>query len=160
LEKQEREARIRAIRRRRRLARRQKKQGKGKQSRKSSIFNFFAPQIGGTAIQIGGQEESVDEDAYLALSDDSDHDSDLDYLDSMSSSLDLDKPKQKVKAMAREKDPLDDHTRCFHGVVYSSLPYTVYSSTEQYDYHGVLLDEERILGLSVRTLSFLLLQMC
>ncbi|KAF9445405.1 hypothetical protein P691DRAFT_710364 [Macrolepiota fuliginosa MF-IS2] len=49
----------------------------------------------------------------------------------------------------RSRDPLEDPEHCFEDVVYSSLPYTVCKSTEKYSFRGLLLDEERILGLSV-----------
>lgn len=89
---------------------------------------------------------------------DRDDDDDEDWMDDLydeesnecDSSIPPQRPRRRVKAMTRESDALDDMTRCFHNIVYSSLPYTVCSSEEKYKFKGVLLDEERILGLEVR----------
>lgn len=57
------------------------------------------------------------------------------------------RPKRRMKAMNRQDEAVDDSHRCFAEIVYSNLPYSVCSSQERYRYNGVLLDEERILGL-------------
>jgi hypothetical protein len=57
--------------------------------------------------------------------------------------------RRRPKAIT-QSDPLDDGNSCFDEIVYSQLPYTVSSSPDKYRFSGILLDEERILGLRVR----------
>lgn len=60
----------------------------------------------------------------------------------------------RAKAIIQAGDAVDDSQHCFENMVYSSLPYTVSSSLNNYRFHGVLLDEERILGLQVHLFLF------
>ncbi|KAF9450683.1 hypothetical protein P691DRAFT_809698 [Macrolepiota fuliginosa MF-IS2] len=55
-------------------------------------------------------------------------------------------PWLETKVVTRALDPLDDPDRCFEDTVYSSLPYTMRSSQDKYDFEDLFLDEERMLG--------------
>ncbi|KAF9452343.1 hypothetical protein P691DRAFT_722057 [Macrolepiota fuliginosa MF-IS2] len=64
----------------------------------------------------------------------------------------LPSPRVRPKAIIKSLDPLNDPDCCFEGIVYSSLPYTVHSSQDKYDFFELVLDEEDILGIPrVRT---------
>ncbi|KAF9445398.1 hypothetical protein P691DRAFT_270992 [Macrolepiota fuliginosa MF-IS2] len=52
-----------------------------------------------------------------------------------------------ARAVTRAMDPLNDQKRCFENTVYSSLPYTVRSSQDKYNFDALLLDEESIIGI-------------
>lgn len=110
--------------------------------------------------EYGGKSSELGEDENLeALSDSTS--SDLEEFERTPS-----KSRRRAKAITRVGDTLDDSQRCFEDIVYSSLPYTVCSSLDKYTFDGVLLDEERILGLRVRInspescLPMLTLHMC
>ncbi|KAF9453488.1 hypothetical protein P691DRAFT_755543 [Macrolepiota fuliginosa MF-IS2] len=60
------------------------------------------------------------------------------------------KPRPYTKAVIRPWDPLNDMENCFEGVVHSSLPYLVQTSVGRYKFDGLLLDEERILGIELK----------
>jgi len=61
--------------------------------------------------------------------------------------------RRRARAITRTGDAVDDSQHCFENMVYSSLPYTVCSSSNKHSFHGVLLDEERILGLRTNILQ-------
>ncbi|KAF9442871.1 hypothetical protein P691DRAFT_738538 [Macrolepiota fuliginosa MF-IS2] len=58
-------------------------------------------------------------------------------------------PRPQPRAVTRTMDPLNDPEGCFAHTVYSSLPYTVRSSQDEYRYDDFLLDEESIIGIQM-----------
>ncbi|KAF9449609.1 hypothetical protein P691DRAFT_812092 [Macrolepiota fuliginosa MF-IS2] len=56
-------------------------------------------------------------------------------------------PWLETKVVTRALDPLDDPDRCFEDTVYSSLPYTMRSSQDSYDFAHLLLGDECMLGI-------------
>ncbi|KAF9443460.1 hypothetical protein P691DRAFT_778871 [Macrolepiota fuliginosa MF-IS2] len=56
-------------------------------------------------------------------------------------------PWLQTKMVTRALDPLDDPDHCFEDTVYSSLPYTMRSSQDNYDFANLLLGDEYMLGI-------------
>lgn len=59
----------------------------------------------------------------------------------------------RVRVITDYGESLEDSHRCFQNIIHARLPYTVCSTTEEFRYHGVLMDEERIIGLRVRIIA-------
>ncbi|KXN81081.1 hypothetical protein AN958_06125 [Leucoagaricus sp. SymC.cos] len=55
---------------------------------------------------------------------------------------------KRLTAMVRPDDPIPDERHVFREIGYSSLSYTVCASKKKYPFDGVLIDEERIIGLA------------
>jgi len=83
-----------------------------------------------------------DEGSWRETFDDSDSD-DSDGMDGLS------KPIGQVR-INRRTQRFWNRNQCFQDKVHSNLPFTIYSSKKRYNFQGVMLDEERILGLGVR----------
>ena len=63
-------------------------------------------------------------------------------------------PRGILKSITRKNVALTDKYQCFQDSVYSGLSFTVYPSKRNHNFQGVMLDEERVLGLRVRIYSF------
>jgi len=63
-------------------------------------------------------------------------------------------PRGILKSITRKNVALTDRYQCFQDSVYSGLSFTVYPSKRNHNFQGVMLDEERVLGLRVRIYSF------
>jgi len=85
---------------------------------------------------------SYDERAWTEIFDDPDND-DSDGMDGLS------KPLGQVR-INRRSQKFWYRNKCFQDKVHSNLSFTIYSSKKRYNFQGVMLDEERILGLGVR----------
>lgn len=53
-----------------------------------------------------------------------------------------------------EGQKLDDDGRCFLGDVYGRLPFKQFETAPSFEYSGILMDEERLIGILVSYIAF------